>query len=227
MQPIANIVNKEGSYRTTIGDLVRRAIVDSDSAATDILVRRLGGPRAAQDFLDRKGIRGVRLDRDEKHLQTEIVGIHWRPELVDKELLDRAIRQVPEHERDAAWRRYQMDVRDTATPEGMTAMLRSLAAGRLLSPSSTQYILDTMKQTVTFPDRLKAGLSQGWSVAHKTGTSDTWKGVTAATNDVGILTAPDGRWIAIAVFVADSRAPDRQRAALIASLAKATIAQYR
>lgn len=169
----------------------------------------------------------MRFDRDEKHLQTEIVGIGWRPEFVDKKLPDRAIRQVPERERDAAWRRYQKDVRDTATPEGMTAMLRSLAAGKLLSASSTQYIPDTMKQTVTFPDRLKAGLAPGWTVAHKTGTSDTWRGVTAATNDVGILTVPDGRWIAIAVFVADSRAPDRARAALIASLAKATIAQYR
>jgi beta-lactamase class A len=58
VQPIANIVNTQGSFRTTIGDLVRRAIVDSDSAATDILVRRLGGPRAVQAFLDRRGIRG-------------------------------------------------------------------------------------------------------------------------------------------------------------------------
>jgi len=142
-------------------------------------------------------------------------------------LLDRAIKQVPEHARDAAWRRYQTDVRDTATPAGMTALLRSLAAGKLLSPSSSRYILDIMKQTVTFPDRLKAGLAPSWTIAHKTGTSDTWKGVTAAPNDVGILSAPDGRWIAIAVFVADSPAPDRARAALIASLAKATIAQYR
>ena len=34
--------------------------------------------------------------------------------------------------------------------------------------------------------------SSGWILAHKTGNSSAWKGVTAATNDVGILTAPDG-----------------------------------
>jgi beta-lactamase class A len=83
VQPLADIVNAKGSFTTTIGDLIRRAIVDSDSAATDYLVRRLGGPQAVQAFLDRKHLTGVRFDRDERHLQTEIVGIAWKPEFVD------------------------------------------------------------------------------------------------------------------------------------------------
>jgi beta-lactamase class A len=51
--------------------------------------------------------------------------------------------------------------------------------------------------------------------------------VTAATNDVGILTAPDGSLVSIAVFVADSRATNAQRAAIIAKIAAATIRSYR
>jgi beta-lactamase class A len=227
VQPIANIVNARGSFHTTLGDLVRRAIVDSDSAATDNLIRRLGGPAVVQAFLNRKGIAGIRIDRDEKTLQTEIVGLAWKPEFVDAALLDSAIKRVPREVRDEADRRYRNDVRDTATPKGMAKMLDALNSGKLLSPDSTRYILDVMSQTVTFPDRLKAGLLPGWKIAHKTGTSGTWNAVTVATNDVGILTAPDGSSIAIAVFIGDSRAPDAARAALTAKLATAAISHHR
>jgi beta-lactamase class A len=225
-QPIAKLVTESG-YRTTVGDLVRRAIMDSDCAAVDILVGKLGGPKAVQAFLDRKSITGVRFDRDEKHLQTEIVGLEWRSEFVDPAVLDRAIASVPEDRRDASYRRYQADPRDTATPKGMALLLDSLAQGKLLSPASTRYLLDVMTQTVTSPDRLKAGVSKGWTLAHKTGTSGSWKGVTAATNDVGVLTAPDGHKLPIVVFISDSREISAKRAALMARATSLTIAHYR
>jgi beta-lactamase class A len=57
-------------------------------------------------------------------------------------------------------------------------------------------------------------------VAHKTGTSDTRYGLTAATNDVGIITLPDGRHITIAVFISDSRADDATRDPAIATSAR-------
>ena len=226
VQPIAKLVTDKG-YRTTVGDLVRRAIVDSDCAAVDILVGKLGGPKEVQAFLDRNAIAGVRVDRDEKHLQTEIVGLEWRPEFVDPAVLDRAIASVPEDRRDERYRRYQADLRDTATPKGMASLLDSLARGKLLSPSSTKFLLDVMTQTVTSPDRLKAGVSKGWTLAHKTGTSGSWKGVTAATNDVGVLTAPDGRRLSIVVFIGDSREPSPKRAALMARAAGLAIAHDR
>jgi len=108
----------------------------------------------------------------------------------------------------------------------MASLLYALADGKLLSPTSTTYLLEIMSKTVTFPDRLKAGVSKGWKLGHKTGTSGTWKGVTAATNDVGLLTAPDGRKISIVVFVGDSREAPSKRAAMIASVARLTISHY-
>jgi beta-lactamase class A len=226
VQPIAERVGDNG-FRTTVDDLVRRAIVDSDSAATDVLIARLGGPAVIQAVIARRGITGIRVDRDERRLQTEILGLTWRPEFVDAAALDRAVAAVPTDRRDEAWRRYLADPRDTATPEAMVDLLHQLAAGKLLSMSSTARLLAIMKETVTFPDRLKAGLSPGWSLGHKTGTSGTWRGETAATNDVGILFAPGGTPVSIAVFVADSKAPSAERNALIASLARATVASYR
>lgn len=79
VQPLARLVTDDG-FRTTVDDLVRRAIVDSDSAATDFLIARLGGPKPIQSVLNRLGLTGVRIDRDERHLQTETAGLRWRPE---------------------------------------------------------------------------------------------------------------------------------------------------
>jgi beta-lactamase class A len=226
VQPLAALVTDDG-FRTTVDDLVRRAIVDSDSAATDVLVARLGGTAAVQAVLDRLGMVGVRVDRDERHLQTEIAGLVWRPEYVDSAVLKRAYDAVPETLRDAAFRAYQADPRDTATPTGMISLLRSLAQGKLVSAPLTRRLIEIMGQTVTFPDRLKAGLQGRWALAHKTGTSNTWQGVTAATNDVGILTSPDGELLTVAVFVADSRASEADRARLMARVTRATIGSLR
>ena len=226
VQPLADLVSEQG-YKTTMGDLVRRAIVASDSAAADILIERLGGPPQVQAFLESSGVSGVRLDRDERHLQTEILGLAWRPEYVDPAVLDKAIAAVPADQRTAAYHRYQADPRDTATPRGMARLLQRLATGGLLSPTSTRYVLEVMAQTVTFPDRLKAGVPAGWALGHKTGTSGSWQGVTAATNDVGVLKAPDGGSVSVVVFISDSRAPSAARAALIANIAAATTARYR
>ena len=69
--------------------------------------------------------------------------------------------------------------------------------------------------------RLKNLLPAGTAVAHKTGTSGTQNGITAATNDIGIITLPNGKHIAIAIFVSDSPADEKTREAVIAKIAKA------
>ena len=106
VQPIADLVGPNG-YRTTVRDLIHRAIVDSDSAASDILARKIGGTRQVQSFLDRAGIQGIRIDRDERQLQTEIVGLTWRPQYVDPQVLRKAIESVPVRDKEAAYRRYR------------------------------------------------------------------------------------------------------------------------
>ena len=64
-------------------------------------------------------------------------------------------------------------------------------------------------------------MPSGAVVAHKTGTDATREGKTAATNDIGIVTLPDGRHLAIAVFVKDSSAGLVPREATIATIARA------
>jgi beta-lactamase class A len=225
VQPMAKLVEPDG-FKTTIDDLIRRAIVDSDNAASDILIAKLGGPAAVQAAINRKGLVNIRVDRDEKHLQTEINGLDWRAEYLDPAVLDAAIGAVPEAQRDVAFQKYLRDPRDTSSPRAMTALLERLAGGSLLLPASTNRLLEILTQTTTFPDRLKAGVPDGWTIGHKTGTSGSWRGVTAAFNDVGILTGPHGETIGIAVFITDSKASDKDRAKLMADIARAIATTY-
>ena len=110
--------------------------------------------------------------------------------------------------------------RNWATPDGALTVLRDLLESSALSPASRDLLLQFMTETNTSADRIKGLLPGSTVVAHKTGSSGTRNGLTAATNDIGIVTLPDGRHIAIAVFVSNSKADDRMRDAVSAKIAR-------
>ncbi len=121
----------------------------------------------------------------------------------------------------AMGRNQMVQYRNWATPEAMVALLRALHEGRGLSAASRARLLHWMTETPTSARRLKGRLPAGTIVAHKTGSSGTLNGLTRATNDVGLITLPDGRHLAIAVFVSDSRADETAREGVIAGIAHA------
>ena len=82
-----------------------------------------------------------------------------------------------------------------------------------------------MGQSVTGRARLRAAVPGGWQIAHKTGTGQDLGGRNAGFNDVGLLTAPDGRRYALAVMIGDTNRPIRERQQLIQSVA-AAVATY-
>jgi len=118
-------------------------------------------------------------------------------------------------------RDYQAQYRSWATPGSAVDWLAALQQGKDLSPKSRALLLGWMTATKTFPTRLKGRLPAGTEVAHKTGSSGSREGVSAATNDIGIITLPDGRHLAVAVFLRDSKADDAARNAAIAKVARA------
>ena len=118
-------------------------------------------------------------------------------------------------------REVALENRDTAQPRAMAALLRLLADRSPLSAEHTRLLLGWMSSTHTGDDRLRALLPAGTVVADKTGTSGVHRSYTNATNDVGLITLPDGRRLAIAVFVADAAAPEATRERVIAEIGKA------
>lgn len=111
--------------------------------------------------------------------------------------------------------------RNWATPEEMVVLLRTLHSGRGLREPSRALLLRVMTQTTTGSRRIKGLLPVGTVVAHKTGSSRTFDGLTPATNDVGLVTLPNGQHLAVAVFVSDSKADDSTREKVIARVARA------
>ncbi|QCI94003.1 serine hydrolase [Novosphingobium sp. EMRT-2] len=89
-----------------------------------------------------------------------------------------------------------IDTRTSSTPRAMLALLAAIDRGGALNPESRAVLLDTMTRTSTGRNRIRAGLPEGTLVAHKTGT------LAGVTDDVGIVRLPDGRHLAMVVFVA-------------------------
>jgi beta-lactamase class A len=118
-------------------------------------------------------------------------------------------------------RDWETQYRNWGTPKGALALLVSLQSQRGLSRESQALLLKLMTESIPGANRLKGELPVGTVVAHKTGTGSTRNGITSATNDIGIITLPGGRHLAVAAFVSDSAANDETRDAVIARLAKA------
>ena len=111
--------------------------------------------------------------------------------------------------------------RNYATPDAIVVLLRTFHEGQGLSKSSQALLRRLMTETSTGLKRIKGLLPEGTVVAHKTGTSSTVNKVTAATNDVGLVTLPNSRHLAISVFVSDSIADGTTREEVIAKMARA------
>jgi beta-lactamase class A len=95
------------------------------------------------------------------------------------------------------------------------------AAVQLLHHISDPLLLTWMQQTTRGPSRIKGLLPAGTVVMHRPGSSDTDHGLTHAWNDIGLITLPDGRRLAIAVFITDSTAGEKNRDRIIAQIARA------
>jgi beta-lactamase class A len=107
-------------------------------------------------------------------------------------------------------------------PTEAVHLLDILYQGKALSKTSNDFLMTIMTATTTGPKRIKGLLPKDAVVAHKTGTSGTnSEGLTPATNDIGIITLPNGKHLAIAIFVCNSTADEAAREGVIAKIAKA------
>ena len=118
-------------------------------------------------------------------------------------------------------RDWQTQYENSATPKAAVQLLAALQARRGLSAESRALVLKLMIESVPGAKRIKGQLPAGTLVAHKTGTGSTRGGITSATNDIGIITLPDGRHLAVAVFISDAAGDDAARDGVIARIANA------
>lgn len=198
----------------TVADLLARAVSGSDNTAADALLALAGGPEAVTAFLRAHGIEGMRVDLDHRGVAR---------------LADGEGRGPPGEPRAARQRRgfeeFLQDPRNTSTPGAAVSFLDKLRRGELLKPDSTRELVLMMQEERT-PRRLLAGVPDGILLAHKTGTSRVFEGVSGGFNDIGILVWPDGRSVIVAAFLTESPAPERERDALFTDLARLVVSSF-
>jgi beta-lactamase class A len=102
--------------------------------------------------------------------------------------IDRTIARLLADKRDL-W-----DVRDSSTPLAMVDLLRKVDKGNVLKPESRAYLMNLMARCATGKNRIRGLLPWGTRVEHKTGTLNNY------ASDVGYITMPNGRRVAVAMF---------------------------
>lgn len=153
----------------TVRELVRYMVSISDNTACDVLLKMVGGPHAVSTRMAELGYGGIRIDRTEREMAKDL--------------------RAPD-----GVARYARDVRDTATPDDMAALLVAVWRGRDgLSRETRDLLMHWMTVTPTGPRRIKASMPSGATVIHKTGT------MPGTTNDAAIVTSEAGD-VVIVVF---------------------------
>jgi beta-lactamase class A len=107
-----------------------------------------------------------------------------------------------------------IDTRDAATPRAMVRLLAGLHRGDFLSDQSRQVLLSAMSRTVTGKRRIPAHIPLEARVSHKTGSLNN------TSSDVGLIECPDGRVIAVAIYVT-GQGGKQAREERIAAIARA------
>lgn len=182
-----------------VSELLEEMMASSDNTASDALLALAGGPSSVTNHLRSLGTRDVRVDRSELEMFHDFVKPARRRLGIDAPKYDdfgKLEDALTDEEIAAATKTIASDPRDSATPDALVWLLTVLHEGKALKPASTKLLLEVMSRAK--PDRLSTLLPPNTLVAHKTGTT------IGAVNDVGLVKLPDGRFLAIVVFLKGS-----------------------
>ena len=97
----------------------------------------------------------------------------------------------------------------------LARLLARLQKGEVLQPAQTEVLLGLMARAISGQQRLRAGVPAGTPVGDKSGTGPS------TTNDVGIITLPEGKGhLAMAVLLNGSKLSAEEQEKLTAELAR-------
>lgn len=110
----------------------------------------------------------------------------------------------------------KQDKPNLGTSADLARLLWQLQKGEVLQPPGLSLLLGFMERARTGGERrLRAKLPAGTLVSEKTGTGAD------STNDVGLITLPDGSHLAVAVLINGSKSTSETQEELIAKIARA------
>jgi beta-lactamase class A len=108
-----------------------------------------------------------------------------------------------------------------STTKSAADALKKFYDGKLLSKKSTDYLMKVMWSTSTGLNKMVEQLPKNTPVARKTGSSGkNDAGLTGAENEIGIITLPNGKHYALAVFVSNSTETDTINCRMISDISR-------
>ena len=199
--------------KLSVANLIESMITESDNTATDTCLKLAGGPEAVTKMMRSIGITGLRVDRYASEIGKDFYAL---PDKAYASVVAEIIAKDPTFPAKLPFRNleFEKDPRDQSTPKAMLELLLAIDNGKALSDKNREFLLATMSRTRTGTERLKGLLPRGTPVAHKTGT------LGGVANDVGIITLPDGRRFAIAVYTKSSTTSEADRERAIAEISR-------
>jgi beta-lactamase class A len=181
-------------------DLALFMLTMSDNAATDVVYHRVG-QGAVDRVLADLGLRRTRLIGCCEDLFASVLADLGAPEDAD---LDAVFAEAgPEEIRKLA----VLDPERTtsSTPRETTTLLEAIWTDRAAEPAACERVRSMMARQI-WPHRLSAGFGSDVRIAAKTGT------LPAVRNEAGVVSHPDGRRFAVAVFTRAESLAERQPA---------------
>lgn len=181
-------------------DLALFMLTMSDNAATDVVYHRLG-----QDAVDRVladlGLRHTRLIGCCEDLFASVLADLGAGEGDDLDAVFAGA--TPER----MWKLAVLDPARTtsSTPREITTLLDAVWTDRAGTPEACESVRSMMARQI-WPHRISAGFGPDASIAAKTGT------LPAVRNEAGVVSFPDGRRFAVAVFTRADSLDERQPA---------------
>lgn len=116
---------------------------------------------------------------------------------------------------------WPLQYKNWCKPGAMLQLLQMLHHQKLLSKASNDFLIKIMAEVPGWSTRITRLLPPGTPLIHKTGSSGVNKdGMLAATNDVGIITLPNGKHLAIVLFASDYKGPRERGEHIIALISK-------
>lgn len=174
----------------TIAEIIEYTVALSDNVGCDVLLKLLGKPQKVETYLLKNGFNDISIKINEETMQS-----NW-----------------------------DLQFQNWTTPLEANRILQVFYENKdnQLSQKSYDFVWETMKTTQTGKNKLKGQLPEGTIVAHKTGWSGQNKstGITAASNDIGIVFLPDGSYFVISVFITTSKEDEETNEKIIADITK-------
>lgn len=144
------------------------------------------------------------------------------PRSVDSFMAERGFEQIEINSTEVQLHEdWKNQYQNWCTPVQMTHILSAFYNRKMLSHSMTDTLRNIMERTTGGAGRIKGLLPEGTVVAHKTGTCMPNEELSNTVNDVGVVTLPGGKHLAIALFVTDAKADIKDCEKVMAQIAKA------